>query len=119
MATGMTDDTNLQISEEDGSSMSDTAREVASSVADAGRQLKDRAPEMMASSRTAIDDASRRLQGEPDEALWVGGTFSVGLGVGLFIAGAPRLLVLLAIAPALAVAATLVGRQGGQTDLGI
>lgn len=118
MATDMTDDTNLESSDDSESSVSGAARDVASSVADAGRQLKDRAPEMMASSRTAIDDASRRLQREPDEALWIGGTFSVGLGVGLFIAGAPRLLVLLAIGPALAVAATLVGRQG-QTDLGI
>ena len=119
MVKDMTDDTNMEVSDDGGSPIGDTARDVAASVADAGRQLKDRAPEMMASSRTAIDDANRRLQGEPDEALWMGGTFSVGLGVGLFMAGAPRLLVLLAIAPALAVAATLVGRHGGQTELGI
>ncbi|HYM83669.1 MAG TPA: hypothetical protein VEY67_05930 [Candidatus Dormibacteraeota bacterium] len=116
MATDMTDDTKLELESATSGGM---GHDVAGTVADAGRQLKERAPEVMQSSRTAIDEASRRLQGEPDEALWIGGTFSVGLGVGLFIAGAPRLLVMLAIAPALAVAATLVGRQGGQTDMGL
>ncbi len=118
MVTEMTDDANLEMSGDTGMS-SDMGRDVTSTIAAAGRQVKERAPEVVASSRTALDEASRRLQGEPDEALWIGGTFSVGLGVGLFIAGAPRLLVLLAIAPALAVAATLLGRQGGQTELGI
>ncbi len=48
----------------------------------------------------------------PNQGLVVGTSFSIGLGVGLFMSGANRLLVLLALAPAAAMAATLIAREG-------
>jgi hypothetical protein len=118
MATDMAKETDLRRSDA-ASSAGATVREMASTAADAGRQLRERIPEVMSTSISALDEADRRLQGEPDEALRIGGTFSVGLGLGLFIAGAPRSMVLLAISPALAMGATLIGRKGGQSRLGL
>ena len=56
---------------------------------------------------------SRRSSECPTRDCVIGTSFSLGLGVGLFMSGANRLLVLLALAPAAAMAATLVARDEG------
>jgi hypothetical protein len=47
----------------------------------------------------------------PNQALIVGTSFSLGLGIGLFTSGANRLLVALALAPAGAMLLTMLGRE--------
>jgi hypothetical protein len=54
----------------------------------------------------------------PNQGLVVGTSFSIGLGVGLFMSGANRILVLLALGPAAAMAATLVAREDESTTAG-
>jgi len=71
----------------------------------------ERFPEVAGTAQTAARDTQRALEGMPNQGLVVGTSFSIGLGVGLFVSGANRFLVLAALAPAAAMAATLIGRE--------
>ena len=71
-------------------------------------------------AREAVDSATgaaremdRTLRGESDQALSMLGALSVGMAIGMVVAGAPRLLVLGALAPAALVAAILLERMDG------
>jgi len=80
----------------------------------------ERLPEAMAGAEVAARETQKVLGEMPNQALVIGTSFSLGLGVGLFMSGSNRLLVLAALAPAAAMAATLLGREGEsrQTPLG-
>lgn len=57
-------------------------------------------------------EASRTVQTVPDSTLrWLAAS-SIGLGAGLFLARAPRVVVAAGAAPALVAAAAIVARQG-------
>jgi hypothetical protein len=76
-------------------------------------------PEAVAGAEGAARETQKVLGEMPNQALIIGTSFSLGLGVGLFITGSNRLLVLAAIAPAMAMAATLLSRDpeaSGQTS---
>ena len=87
----------------------------AQDAADAVKTTYDRAaerfPEAVAKTQVAARDTQKALERMPNQGLLIGTSFSLGLGVGLFPSGANRLLVLLALAPAAAMAATLVARE--------
>jgi hypothetical protein len=68
-------------------------------------------PDAMASAQVAARDTQRALDQMSDQGLLVGASFSLGLGVGLLVSGANRLLVFLVLAPAAAMLATLMGRE--------
>lgn len=68
-------------------------------------------PEAMASAQVAARDTQRALDQMSDQGLLVGASFSLGLGVGLLVSGANRLLVFFVLAPAAAMLATLMGRE--------
>jgi hypothetical protein len=87
-----------------------TTREVASEVADRAQAVVARLPDAAASTRDAIDEAARRMEGGSDEMLAVGASLSVGLAAGMLIGGAPRILVVLALIPATAMGFTLLDR---------
>jgi hypothetical protein len=77
----------------------------------------------VATAQDVSRDTARTLDELPDQALIMGTSFSLGLGVGLFLTGYNRLLVILALAPAAAMAATLLNREsssgpvvGGSAD---
>jgi len=72
--------------------------------------IAERLPDAVAGAQVAARDTQKALDTMPDQALLIGASFSVGLAVGLFFAGAHRLFVVLALAPAAAMAATLFGR---------
>jgi len=78
----------------------------------------ERLPEVAETAQVAARDTQRALERMPNQGLVVGTSFSLGLGVGLFMSGANRLLVLLALAPAAAMAATLVAREDESTTTG-
>jgi hypothetical protein len=78
----------------------------------------ERFPEVAETAQTAARDTQRALERMPNQGLLVGTSFSIGLGVGLFMSGANRLLVLAALAPAAAMAATLVAREEESTTAG-
>ena len=87
-----------------------TTREVASEVADRASAVVARLPEAAATTRGAVEEAARRMEGGSDEMLAVGASLSVGLAAGMLIGGAPRILVVLALIPATAMGFTLLDR---------
>jgi hypothetical protein len=76
-------------------------------AADAGQRV----PELVAAVRDGTTDSVRAVGTWPESTQRLVAVFSVGLGLGLMVAGAPRLLVGGALAPAIAVAAVLMGRE--------
>lgn len=92
----------------------------AQDAADVVKTTYDRAaerfPDAVAKTQVAARDTQKALERMPNQGLLVGTSFSLGLGVGLFMSGANRLLVLLALAPAAAMAATLVAREEEETS---
>src|SRR5215203_2829925 len=87
----------------------------AQNAADVVKTTYDRAaerfPEVAETAQATARDTQRALERMPNHGLVVGTSFSIGLGVGLFMSGANRFLVLAALAPAAAMAATLIGRD--------
>jgi hypothetical protein len=87
----------------------------AQQAADVARQTAERAaarlPDAVARTQVAAHDTQVALERMDDQALLAGTTFSLGLGIGLFVSGAHRLLVTAAFAPALAMLLTLLGRK--------
>src|SRR3712207_6308340 len=57
-----------------------------------------------------LDEALRRLDDESEGTLTIGAAFSLGLASGLLIGGGPRLLAVVAGAPGIAMALTLLRR---------
>ena len=70
-----------------------------------------RLPDAVAGVQGAATETQRRLDEMPNQALVVGTSFTLGLAAGLYLSGANRLLVTLALAPAGAMALTMFGRQ--------
>ena len=70
-----------------------TTRDVANEVAERASAVAARLPEAAATTRSAVEEAARRMEAGSDEALAVGASLSVGLAIGLLIGGANRLLV--------------------------
>ena len=90
----------------------ETAAEVASTMRDAAGTVAARLPDAAATTRAAVDEAARRIETGSDEMLTAGATLSLGVAIGLLIAGASRLLVVLALVPAAAMGLTLLDRSG-------
>ena len=70
-----------------------------------------RLPDAVAGVQVAATETQRRLDEMPNQALVIGTSFTLGLAAGLYLSGANRLLVTLALAPAGAMALTMFGRQ--------
>jgi hypothetical protein len=100
-----------------------SARERASGVAlgvmggvrDAAGNVAERLPEAAAATRATVDEATRRMEAGSDQALIVGAAVSFGFAAGLLVGGAPRLLVTVALVPAVAMGMTLIDRSGRAT----
>ena len=89
------------------------AEEAADMIKNTAERAAERWPEAVATAQVAARDTQQALEKMPNQGLVIGTSFSIGLGVGLFMSGANRLLVLLALAPAAAMATTLVAREEG------
>jgi hypothetical protein len=75
-------------------------------------QVGQRVPAIAQTVRIGALDGAHTIQAMPDTSQRMLAAFSLGLGVGLSIAGAPRLLVAATLVPAMVVVATIVGRDG-------
>jgi hypothetical protein len=84
------------------------AREVAGDVAG---EVVNRLPAAAASTREAITTATRQMESSSDEMLTAGTMLSLGVALGLLLAGSNRLLVAIALIPAAAMGATLIDRR--------
>jgi pantoate kinase len=87
------------------------AQEAADLIKSTAERAAERWPDAVAGAQIAARDTQQALERMPNQGLVIGTSFSIGLGVGLFMSGSNRLLVLLALAPAAAMAATLVARE--------
>ena len=67
----------------------------------------DRLPDVIESVKASATEGARTVRQWPESTQRLAAAFSLGLGVGLTIAGAPRLLVAGSLVPAIAVAATI------------
>jgi hypothetical protein len=87
------------------------ARQVADAAGAAAGEVANRLPAAAATTREAIDEASRQMEAAPTDVLVAGTSLSVGVALGLLLGGSPRLLVALALIPAAAMGATLLERR--------
>jgi len=100
----MTTHTTTPVDETSSESLAMDAR---AALQDLGQQL----PEVARVSRGLVSDALRAIEQGSDNSLAAGATLSLGLAAGLLIGGAPRLLILVALAPAAAIGLQMVDRQ--------
>jgi hypothetical protein len=75
-------------------------RQAVDTVAGVAGDVSARLPEAAATTRVAIDEANRVVRQGSDQTLRVVVGTSIGFASGLFLAGAPRILVLAALVPA-------------------
>lgn len=91
------------------------ARQIAgaagSAAGSAAGEVANRLPAAAATTRDAIDEASRQIDSAPTDVLMIGTSVSVGVALGLLLGGSNRLLVALALIPAAAMGATLLERR--------
>jgi len=88
-----------------------SARDLASQVEDGSARIVDRVPEAVEAVRSSAMDAAKTVEAMPEPTRRILATLSLGLGAGLYLAGAPRLLTLIALGPALVVGATWLARD--------
>jgi hypothetical protein len=89
------------------SSLGDTMDAVRSTANSVGDKL----PDVIETVKTSASEGARTVQAWPDSTQRLAAAFSLGLGVGLTLAGAPRLVIAGSLVPAIAIAATVVGRE--------
>jgi hypothetical protein len=94
-----------------------TAREIASATRDVATEVADKAgavasrlPEAAATTRSAVEEAARRMEAGSDEMLAMGASLTLGLAIGMLLGGANRILVALALIPVTAMGFTLLTR---------
>lgn len=87
--------------------VSDMAGVVVSAAGDAVAKL----PDIAATTRSAFEDANRRIQEGSDEMLTLGAAISFGFAVGLLVGGASRILVAAAFVPVGMMGLTLLDRS--------
>jgi len=90
------------------------AQAAAGKLINQAEKAAEQLPDAVSGAQAAARDTQRALDEMPSQALALGAAFSFGMAVGLFLTGTNRLLVLAAIAPAAAMAATLMGRQSDE-----
>jgi hypothetical protein len=74
-------------------------------------EVGDRLPEVVDRVRTGATESARTFQSWPESTQQLVAAFSLGLGVGLTLTGAPRLAVGITLVPAMLVAATILGNE--------
>ena len=87
--------------------LDDAAERAGEAVAGARARM----PVVMDTAAAALSESARRLDESPDDVLRLGTALASGIALGLYIGGAPRIVVSLAIIPAAAMAFTLLGRS--------
>ncbi len=91
------------------------AAEVLTDVAgDVATSVQAHAPAVIDTSRATADVAVREVRAASSENLMLGSVFSAGLSLGLLLARAPRVLVLLALVPVFVLGGDLIARRSGR-----
>ena len=79
-------------------------------------RVAERLPDAAARARLGVEQTTTTLQTLPDPTLRLLAAASIGLATGLNLAGAPRLITLVAIAPALLAGGAMATRPGSILD---
>jgi hypothetical protein len=87
------------------------AREVRSALEGVSRSM----PDVARASRAAVDDLVHAIESGSDERVSAGVTLSLGLAIGMLIGGAPRPLIVLALAPVAVMGLSLADRRAART----
>jgi hypothetical protein len=87
--------------------MQTAVREVKGAIENVSRSM----PEVARVSRGAVDDLFRVLETGSDERVTAGVSLSLGLALGMLLGSAPRLLVILALAPVVAAGFVIADRR--------
>ncbi len=86
------------------------------SAREQAEELADRMPEYVDRARESAMQTNKALQTMPDSTLRQMAVGSAGLAAGLYIAGAPRILVIAAAAPAFMAAGAMATRSGARSS---
>lgn len=87
-------------------------REVRGAIENVSRSV----PDVARASRGAVDDLFRVIETGSDERVTAGVSLSLGLALGMLLGNAPRLLVLIALAPVVAAGLVLADRRTKSTS---
>jgi hypothetical protein len=87
------------------------AREVRNALEGVSKSM----PDVARASRAAVDDLVHAIEAGSDERVSAGVTLSLGLAIGMLIGGAPRLLIVLALAPVAVMGLALADRRAART----
>jgi hypothetical protein len=88
-------------------------RHAVDTVAGVANEVTSRLPEAATTTRDALDEANQMMRARSDESLKVVAAASIGLASGLFLGGAPRVLVVAALIPAGLAGTALMERMDG------
>jgi hypothetical protein len=80
---------------------------------DVAGEVANRLPAAAATTREVVTVAQQQIASSSDEMLTAGTMLSLGVALGLLLAGSSRLLVAVALIPAAAMGATLIDRRNG------
>jgi hypothetical protein len=86
-------------------------RQAVGAVAGVAGEVTARMPEAATTTRDAFEEANRMVRAGSDETLKIVAAVSIGFASGLFVGGAPRVLVIAALFPAGLVGAALMERM--------
>ena len=89
----------------------DQVRHAVVTVAGVAGEMTSRLPEAANTTRGAFDEANRLVRSGTDETLKIVAGTSIGFAAGLFLGGAPRILVIAALVPAGLVGTALMDRM--------
>lgn len=87
--------------------MQTAVREVRGAIESVSRSV----PDVARASRTAVDDLFRVIETGSDERVTAGVSLSLGLALGMLLGSAPRILVIIALAPVVAAGLVLADRR--------
>ena len=82
-------------------------REVRGAIENVSRSV----PDVARASRSAVDDLFRVIETGSDERVTAGVSLSLGLALGMLLGSAPRILVIIALAPVVAAGLVLADRR--------
>jgi hypothetical protein len=88
-------------------------RQAVDTVAGVANEVTSRLPEAATTTRDALEEANQMMRARSDESLKIVAAASIGLASGLFLGGAPRVLVVAALIPAGLAGTALMERMDG------
>ena len=97
---------------ETGDTVQTAMREVRGAIENVGRQM----PDVARVSRGAVDDLFKAIETGSDERVTAGVSLSLGLALGMLLGSAPRLLVIIALAPVVAAGLVMADRRSKPTS---